>query len=269
MNKSSLRSSYSKKRKNKNSLNVTYTSIDENIYGRPHRIVVCFNPENCQDQSEKVIRNIQRQKYFCENELEKFKEEIAENTFQSRWNSVKKIQDYLGKKAKKWYKFFDLEINLYRFELTWKIKINEEKVKEHLANAGKFVIFTNRIDLDPRDILKLYHEKDKIEKNFQFLKANAYTNRQIVLGPMLHSKDKRIESHVYTCIMALQLYQILRSRLANTAIDISTQEVLDELADISCYYTKIAGKEEAIRHINDLTDLQKNLLRSLNVQILK
>jgi transposase len=269
INKSSLRSNYSKKRKNKKSLTITYISMDEEIYGRPHRIVICFNPENCQDQSEEANRSIQRHKYFCENELEKFKDEITENTFQSRWNNVKKIQDYLGKKAKKWHKFIDLEINLHRFELTWDLKINEEKVKEHLANAGKFVLFTNRMDLEPREIIRLYHEKDKIEKNFQFLKANAYTNRQIVLGPMLHSKDKRIESHVYTCIIALQLYQIIRSRLSNTNIEMSTQEVLEELADISCYYTKIAGKEEAIRHLNDLTNPQKQILRALNIQILK
>lgn len=269
INKSSLRNSYSKKRKKKKSLNIAYTFMDEEIYGRPHRIVVCFNPENCQDKSEEVNRNILRHKYFCEDELNKFKTEIAENTFQSKWNSINKIQDYLSKKSKKWHKFMSIEINLYRFELNWNIKIDEEKVKEHLVNAGKFVLFTNRMDLDPREILRLYYEKDKIEKNFQFLKANAYTNRKIVLGPMLHSKDKRIESHVYTCIMALQLYQILRNRLANTNIDMSTQEVLDELADISCYYTKIAGKEEAIRHINNLTDLQKNLLKSLNIQILK
>ncbi|MEW5897347.1 MAG: hypothetical protein AB1668_06650, partial [Nanoarchaeota archaeon] len=85
----------------------------------------------------------------------------------------------------------------------------------------------------------------------------------------LHSKDNRIESHVYTCIIALQLYQILRKRLKDANSEMSAQEVLDELSEISCYYTKIAGKEEAIRHINDLTDIQKKLLKSLNVQILK
>jgi transposase len=269
MNKSSLRNTYSKKRKNKENLTVTYTSVEEEIYGRPHRVVVCFNPENKQDKSEKVNREIQRHKSFCEAELEKFKEEIAERTFESRWNNIKKIQDYLTKKTKKWHKFIGIEIQLNRFQLSWKITINEDKIKEHLANAGKFVLFTNRMDLSPREIVNLYHEKDKIEKNFQFLKSNAYTSRKIILGPMLHSKDKRIESHVYTCIMALQLYQILRNRLSNTKIEMSTQEVLDELTQVSCYYTKIAGKEEAIRHINELTDLQKRVLKALNVQILK
>ena len=167
------------------------------------------------------------------------------------------------------FPLLDIEMEVSRFHLTWEIKYNEANFKQFTDNFGKYVLFTNKLDLKPKEILKLFFGKDKIEKNFQFLKANAYTNRKIVLGPMLHSKDERIESHVYTCIIALQIYQIIRNRLADTNIEMSTQEVLEELADISCYYTKIAGKEEAIRHINDLTDLQKRLLRLLNIQILK
>ena len=128
-------------------------------------------------------------------------------------------------------------------------------------------MFTNKLDLKDKEILDLFFNKDKIEKNFQFLKANAYTNRFIVLGPMLHSKDERISSHVYTCIMALQLYQILRNRLKNFGLEISAQEALEELEEITCYYTKIAGKEEVIRHINPRTDLQKKILRALQLNI--
>ena len=84
---------------------------------------------------------------------------------------------------------------------------------------------------------------------------------------MLHSKDERISSHVYTCIMALQLYQILRNRLKNSGLEISAQEALEELEEITCYYTKIAGKEEVIRHINPRTDLQKKILRALQLNI--
>lgn len=267
MNKSALKHSFTKKRNKKPSLNIMYTSLDKEIYGRPHRIVICFNPENCKDKSEEISQKIYAHKYFCENQLDLFKEEIAKNTFQSKWNDIKKIQEFFNKKSKKLHKFIDLNLKLYRFELTWDIKIDDTKVKEYLVNAGKYVLFTNRMDLTPRQILELYHEKDKIEKNFQFLKSNAYTNRHIVLGPMLHSKDERIKTHIYTCIMALQIYQIIRNRLKNSNIELSTQEVFDELSEISCYYTKIAGKNEAIRHVNDLTDVQKKILRLLNVQI--
>ena len=67
--------------------------------------------------------------------------------------------------------------------------------------------------------------------------------------------------------MALQIYQIIRYRLANAGIEVTTQQALEELEEIICYYTKIAGKDEAIRHINPITNLQKNILKSLQIKI--
>jgi len=265
--KSVLRNSYSHKRQKKNSLEIAYTCQEAEIYDRKHKVVILYSGENHKDHIEKLTSQLMIYMQYCENKLSSFKNEIADKTFQSRWNNVEKIKNVLKKKNKKLYSLLILNIKSYRFNLTWDIKENNKKIKEQLANAGKYVLFTNKLNLTPRKILQLYLDKDKIEKNFQFLKANAYTNRKIVLGPMLHSKDKRIESHVYTCIIALQLYQIIRNRLSKTNINLTTQQVFDELEEIHCYYTKIAGKKEKTRHINSLTELQNKLLKSLNLEI--
>ena len=67
--------------------------------------------------------------------------------------------------------------------------------------------------------------------------------------------------------MALQIYQILRNRLKKAGVDISIQEALEELEGITSYYTKIAGKAEAVRHINSLSETQKKILKSLQINI--
>ena len=143
----------------------------------------------------------------------------------------------------------------------------QDGYKHHIEKFGKHVLFTNRQDLTDKEILTLFFGKDKIEKNFEFLKSNAYTNRFIVLGPMLHSKDQRITSHVYTCIMALQIYQILRNRLKKSEISISTQEALETLEGVVSYYTKLLGKDEVIQHINPLTAQQKEILKAMQISI--
>ena len=265
--KSSLRKLFTHKRKKMDSLKIFYLSVDENVYGQKHRVITFYNQENYEDKIELLNINILRYKTLCEEQLEIFKKEIFKKTFQSKWNNVEKIKNKLKDINKKMYPLLNIEIKSYRFNLTWKIADNNEEQKQKKDNFGKHVLFTNKLNLSPRNILKLFFEKDKIEKNFQFLKANAYTNRFIVLGPMLHSKDERIESHVYTCIIALQLYQILRNRLSKAKEEKSTQDSLEELEEITCYYTKIAGKKEAIRHINDLSDAQKKLLKSLQLEI--
>ena len=158
------------------------------------------------------------------------------------------------------------KLNSYRFELNWTICRNEKAINQYVDKFGKHVLFTNKLDLKDKDILELFFNKDKIEKNFQFLKSNAYTNRFIVLGPMLHSKDERITSHIYTCIIALQIYQILRNRLKKSRIELTTQQAIEELEEITCYYTKILGKDKMIRQINPLTETQKKILKAMQIK---
>lgn len=265
--KSLLRNLYTHKRETKKPLKILYSSFDEEIYGKNHRIVTFYNEENNKEKLDLLEINLLKYKNICEEKLEEFKEEISTNTFKSNWNNIEKIKKKLKEINKKLFPLLKFKIESYRFNLTWEITENLDAKKQKINNYGKYVLFTNKLNLTPKEILDLYFKKDKIEKNFQFLKANAYTNRYIVLGPMLHSKDERIESHVYTCIMALQLYQILRFRLNKSNKEITTQQALEDLEEITCYYTKIAGKKEAIRHLNELTEHQKKLLKLLQLEI--
>lgn len=265
--KSSLRKEYTRKREAKPPLHIKYDFRTEKIYGQKHSVLIFYNQENYEDKIQRLERNLAFYQTQCERKLKEFKQEIKDNTFQSRWNNTEKIKKKLKELNKKLFPLLIFDINSYRFELTWKIKLNDKAYKKHIDKFGIHVLFTNRLKLAPKQILDLFFNKDKIEKNFQFLKANAYTNKRIVLGPMLHSKDERIESHVYTCIMALQLYQILRNRLKKKKFPISTQQAFEELEELTCYYTKILGKKEAIRHINPLTNIQRKILRTLQINI--
>lgn len=262
-----LRKMYSHKREDNASLRIKYISRVDEIYGKKHKIVIFYNQENYDDKFEQLELDLAKYERLCEQKLIEFKQEIIEKTFQSNWNNAEKITKKLEDIDKQMFSLLSFQIKSHQFELKWNIKRNEKAIKKYIDKFGKHVLFTNRVNLTNKQILNLFFDKDKIERNFQFLKSNAYTNRFIVLGPMLHSKDERISSHVYTCIMALQLYQILRNRLKKAEIDLSTQEALEEIQEIVCYYTKIAGNDEAIRHINPLDDKQKKILRAMQINI--
>ena len=265
--KSELRKRYNHKRETNLPLKIKYISRFDEIYGKKHKVILFYNQENYDGKVEQLEIELSNYERLCAQKLTEFKIEIIEKTFQSNWNNIEKITKKLEEIDKQLFPLLSFRIKSYRFELKWRIRRNDKAIKQYIDKFGKHVLFSNRSDLLDKKILDLFFNKDKIEKNFQFLKSNAYTNRFIVLGPMLHSKDERISSHIYTCIMALQLYQIIRHRLMNAGIGITAQQALEELEEIDCYYTKIAGKDEAIRHINPLTDLQKKILRLLQIKI--
>lgn len=265
--KSSLNKRFTHKRETKPPLKIRYKSVYHKIYEKKQKIIIFYNQENYDEKTEQFEIDLSNYQAKCAAKLSEFKQEIKEKTFQSQWANTEKIIKQLREIDKKRFPLLKFKITAYRFELSWKISRNKKTINQYLDKFGKHVLFTNKTDLKDKDVLELFFNKDKIEKNFQLLKSNAYTNRQIVLAPMLHSKDERITSHVYTCIIALQIYQILRHRLKKAEIDITTQEALEVLEEITCYYTKILGKTEAIRHINPLTETQKKILKAMQINI--
>jgi len=265
--KSKLTKHYSHKRMSGLPLKIRYSSSTDHIYGRPHRVITFYNQENYEEKIMKFNDGLAQYEKLCVEKLKMYQKEIAEKNFESRYNNIESITKQLKEIDKTLFPLIIFKIKSYRFELIWTIQRNEKAIRQHIDNFGKHVLFTNKLELKDKNILDLFFNKDKIEKNFQFLKANAYTNRAIVLGPMLHSKDQRILSHIYSCIMALQLYQILRNRLHKAKLEITTQEALENLETIVCYYTKILGKKELIRHINPLTETQKSILKAIQINI--
>ena len=87
------------------------------------------------------------------------------------------------------------------------------------------------------------------------------------MGPMLHSKDERIKSHNYTCVLALQIYQIINYRLKTKGLDISVQNALDELKKITRYYVKTKSYKTPLIYTTPLAPLQKDILKALEVEI--
>ncbi|MEA3430803.1 MAG: IS1634 family transposase [Nanoarchaeota archaeon] len=246
---------------------IRFTSQKAEIYGTEHLVITAYSKEPNEDKIEKLDRQIEAYLSICNSKLNEFKKDISQNTFESRVNNVKQIKKDLKKLGKKLYPLFDISIKSYRFELTWTITKNEEAYEKQKDNFGKHVIFTNRTELEPKEVLKYFYQKDKVEKNFQILKSNAYNYKHIIVGPMFHKRDDRIESHVSTCMLALQHYQIIDHRLKKKEMSITTQQALAELKKITCYYTKLENNPHPIRHINILTEIQKEILEALEVDI--
>lgn len=266
--KSHLRKRYTKNRKKKTQLVVKYSYQTDHIYGANHLIITAYTKEKDESKVEELEKSMDNYKQKSIQKLNELKQDIAERTIHSHWNNEVKIRGQLKKINRKLYPLFSFEIKSYRFNLTWSIKRNDEKYEDYVDNLGKYVIFTNRLDLKPTEVMDYFYNKDKIEKNFQILKSNAYNYKHIILGPVFHKRDDRIESHNFSCILALQLYQVIDYRLKKKGLDISTQQALSELRKITCYYTKLEDNPFPMRHINPLSDLQKGILEALEVDIL-
>ena len=265
--KSRLRNTYTHKRETKKDIIIKYSYTKDKIYGGEHLIITLYNEENYEEKKASLDKSLNKYKEDCEKQLYEFKKEISEKTFQSFWNNTEKMLKKLKDINKKKFSLLRFNLSSYRFDLKWKISDNKKEYSRYLDNLGKYVLFSNKTKMKPDDVINLFYGKQKIEKNFHYLKSNGYTNRYIRMGPMLHSKDQRIKSHNYTCVLALQIYQIINHRLKKKNLDLSVQNALEELKTITRYYIKTASYKAPLIYTTPLTSLQKEILHALEIEL--
>jgi transposase len=101
---------------------------------------------------------------------------------------------------------------------------HEENRQWELTIDGKLLLETTNHTLSPQETVQQYKELQDIERCFRTLKSS------LDIRPMYHWVDRRIEAHIFMCVMALQLQRVLRHRLRTAKIDTSPERVLEKLS---------------------------------------
>jgi len=102
------------------------------------------------------------------------------------------------------------------------VEIDEVAVAKHRRTLGRFVLATNKLDLDPEVILSYYKGQQTVERGFRFLKDRCFHVSEIYL-----KKEERIESLSMIMVLNLLIYSfgewMLRERLKETGLTVPNQ----------------------------------------------
>jgi transposase len=118
---------------------------------------------------------------------------------------------------------------------------NESKAWEREID-GKPLLDTTNKTLSPPEIVVQYKELQDIERCFPTLKSS------LDIRPMYDRTDRRVEAHIFMCVMALQLHGFMRNRLHATRIVKSPECVLEKLS-----FQRTAEAEVKVQRIRGLT----------------
>ncbi|GAG01732.1 unnamed protein product, partial [marine sediment metagenome] len=154
-----------------------------------------------------------------------FNEQQRKDLRESRYDEITEAQHLLsqGKQIKAGIKkFFNGK------------RINKEKLKDAEEFDGYSVIFTTD-KISKENIVKIYFDKDLVEKAFQSLKG------VINLQPIRHWLYNRVIAHVFVCYLAYLLLSLLKVKLIK--IGISPVEALKELDSMYKVYMRDTKKK--------------------------
>jgi transposase len=94
------------------------------------------------------------------------------------------------------------------FQIEAEIELNLDAQTEERKMFGRFVLASNKSDLDPEVMLNYYKGQQTVERGFRFLKDKSFHVSEVYL-----KKEERIESLCMVMVLSLLIYSFAEWRL--------------------------------------------------------
>ncbi len=229
----------------------------------------------------KVIKGDTENILYCESEGRKSKEMGMKNLFQERYEKeLTKLKEGLSKKSctkdyekviekcgrlKEKYsrisKYYTVEATkddngINAIDLKWTVS---EKVENGFN--GTYFIRTNKLELNEKEIMEIYVMLTKVEETFRFFKSD------LGLRPIYHTKDSRIESHLFITVLAYHLLRTIEHKLSEKKINHNWKYILDGMkyqVRVTTGFQTTKGKKLYVRNTSKPNEFQLSIYGALD-----
>ena len=129
---------------------------------------------------------------------------------------------------------------------------------------GKRILVTNHDHWPIADVVAAYRSQSQIEAGFRQLKDPHVVS----FSPMHHWTDHNIRVHTFTCVLALQIAQLMARQAHHAGLHMSVPKLLNTLAGIQetvLIYPSTGGRPKARRMLTQTTPEQDQLATIFNL----
>jgi transposase len=242
VDKSALPVIYSKD-KSKNLITKIHGKImDEEVYERKSRVLVCYNPDIMELKCKILDRKV-----------EHIKKMVRDG--ESQDDIKMQISKYHLKKA----------LEIIKKDKNTEVKINDEVLEARKNRYGFFVLFTNHQGLSAKELINIYKSRDIVEQGFRALKSD------LEIDPVYHSRDDRIETHIVMVVFGYLLMSLLNAALNERKISYSFGELKELIrsgnAVEGLYENEMMKKKLKLWRPIKLSDELEEIFKKLMIKI--
>lgn len=109
---------------------------------------------------------------------------------------------------------------------TFRFHLNRDKLRRCRRREGRYLLRSNLTEEDPADVWEKYLLLTHIEQAFKEVKGD------MLVRPIYHQKEKRIEAHIFVSFLAYCLFVTLRNRLKHSANGLTSRSAFDVFQQI-------------------------------------
>lgn len=125
-------------------------------------------------------------------------------------------------RAKKVTKLFDIKYK--KRGLGFKYSRNKKTLQEKAKYDGYYVLCTTDQDMDVKEAIQVYRERDLVEKAIRTLKS------VLDLRPAYVYDDKCVRGYCFVCALAYQVRSVMNYKLRKSKVDMNVDEAFEHLA---------------------------------------
>jgi transposase len=229
--------------------------------------VLCMSP--ARKEKDKAIREKQ-EKWLIE-DLVKLQKRIQ----QGRLVKPEKIGEAIGRIKERYprvARYYRIEYDSAAKSFSYHINQDKRTIAERLD--GSYLLKSNRKDLSAEELWRTYTLLTKAEEAFRSMKS------PLAERPIFHQVERRVETHIFLCILAYHLLIAIEKTLRDKGVHLSFATVRDKLKthqistvilpcqDGSVLKIRKAGTPEAEhRELYKLLDVPKTIISPVRTRI--
>ena len=172
------------------------------------------------------------------------------------FSSQKELKIELKQVLNGWSNFFVIQFPDDESKVDFSWSINEPRLNEAKAMDGKFLLYFTDEKLSANEVVRMYLEKDFIEKVFRCIKTDED------IKPVRHRLESRVRAFIFISILAYRLLAALRwmvNSSESSNVSLSASEFLKKLSRVHKLEADL-GKEIELFFVNLTTDISKQLV---------
>jgi transposase len=179
----------------------------------------------------------------------------------SEKNIINKKLETLWKNHSQMQKVFKTHIIEVNGKFHLEYETIKSKMKELREGLARTLIFTNNPKFSEQDMVEAYFGKSDIENQFREMKDPHH----IAVKPIRHFTDTMIRVHLFTCVIALLLRNLLITKVQKAKVDIERIDIFKHLEEIKESVLLYLPPNPPMRKLTKLDETKKKLFQILNL----
>lgn len=216
------------------------------LYGKEREVVIYRNIK----KAVQSVKNRNKALYEISMELDRLKKKHTSKDQKDLTTAINEI-------VTGWKTYFSIQFPEDESIIDFSWKIDEGRVETAQAMDGTFVIYATDERYSATEVVKMYMEKDVVEKAFQVMKSVED------IKPVRHRLESRVRAYVFVCMVAFRLHAALRAKIHSSTskkVKMNSSEFLKVLKRVERADIQLGEEEIEVCYMNLTKDIVNQLV---------